>query len=140
MRHKKNTASGLPNTGGSDLRRSYTMTPKRKPSSRESLPLTPTGGSYSIKKETAAMEVTKLPKDLQELVLEFHAAGPAHARMNHEFEELVAGRPWSCWTLIWYNWWGEGYGLNAPPLSRYLRAGDPVFQRITSREPPGGWN
>ena len=89
---------------------------------------------YSIKREAEAMEVTKLPIDLQQLVLEFHEAGPAHRNMNHEFKELVAGRPWSTWTLIWYNWWGEEYGLNKPPLCRYLLASDPVFERL--RNPP----
>ena len=82
------------------------------------------------------MEVTKLPTDIRDLVLSFHAPGAAHARMNLEFKELVAGRPWSTWSMLWLNWWGAEYQLHGPPdphpLSRFL---PPDLRRYPSWSP-----
>ena len=131
MRRKNSIASGSPSTGGNAPRRFATLILRKKPSRRESSPHTPTGGSYSIKMETAAMEVTKLPTVLRDLVLSYHAPGHAHARMNHEFKELVGGRPWTCWSMLWLNWWGAEHGLTACRELRFL-------PRAHRRDPPGG--
>ena len=83
------------------------------------------------------MEVTKLPKDLQELVLEFHEAGPAHRNMNIEFLQLVAGRPWTCWSMLWVDWWGAEYQLHAPPDRHPLRRFLHPLERFLPRDPLG---
>ena len=62
------------------------------------------------------MEATNLPTDIQDLILSFHEPAPfSHTRLVGEFKELVLGRPWTCWSMLWLNWWGTEYQLTAPP-------------------------
>ena len=74
---------------------------------------------FSIARERKSMEDTNLPTDLVDVILSFHEPAPfCHSRLVVEFQELVEGRPWTCWSMLWLNWWGTEYQLTAPPRSR----------------------
>ena len=67
------------------------------------------------------MEVTNLPTDLVDVILSFHEPPPfCHSKLIKEFKELVQGRPWTCWSMLWLNWWGNEYQLDSPPISQLL--------------------
>ena len=47
-----------------------------------------------------------LPTDVQDLIMSYHEPWPfAHTRLVYEFKELVAGRPWTCVSMLWLHWW-----------------------------------
>ena len=47
-----------------------------------------------------------LPTDVYDLILSYHEPAPFHhTRMVTEFHELVAGRPWTVFSMLWEGWW-----------------------------------
>ena len=63
-----------------------------------------------------------LPADVRNVIMSFHER-PAHKRLMHEFKELVHGRPWTAFSMLWMDWFGyylgaefeEHLGLADPP-------------------------
>lgn len=46
-----------------------------------------------------------LPTDVVDVVMSFHEPWPfSHTRLMHEFKELVAGRPWTSFSMLWMDW------------------------------------
>ena len=61
-----------------------------------------------------------LPTDVVNVIMSFHA-NPQHQLVMHEFKELVHGRPWTAFSMLWMDWFG--YHLGAE-FKEHLGLGD----------------
>ena len=61
-----------------------------------------------------------LPTDVVNVIMSFHA-NSQHKLVMHEFKELVAGRPWTSFSMLWMGWFG--YYLGAE-FEEHLGLGD----------------
>ena len=49
-----------------------------------------------------------LPTVIRDLIRSYHEPWPFyHSRLVYEFKELVAGRPWTTFSMLWVDWWDD---------------------------------
>ena len=70
---------------------------------------------------TSGYDTNMLPADVRDIIMSFHEPWPFHhTRMVQEFKELVAGRPWTAFSMLWVDWWDVSQYLCSHDLGGWV--------------------